>query len=853
MTRSPYPRAQDPPLSGRLAHRFLDDAAGDSWILHLPGHWGVEELLVAMRKSSVLAIIDGLGGHQPRPIETAAMAAGQRGWDGPVVVLWPGQLEDDVVEDLVSLCSSGRRRLLVVVRSAQDVPARLRELERTGHLREVIPGTISARELGVQIRRHLGGPVSLRVVRRLYHLSAGQPALAERLLAMAQSCGTLREYEGFWEWDTDEDELHRSLSGGGDTLLLGLDVEERELLTLVAVAGRIPEQHAVSHYGDEPLASLMAQGILGFETSAVRGWSDLRVTAEAVRVMILGEMRWPDILRWWHSQGRSIDMSQGGESSATALSWWRARAQQTPDQSEAAKLARRGLAASWYRMVQVLVDLYARPSAELMVLAARADNALGAVDSALHRLASLPEDADRAEIRAAVLVAERIRLFHPEKARPVIKALRGRAGGDSLTSTFDEVLMLSEDVGRTDELLAALQRLRASEDCEEALLSQLWAGALLGLRRQSDLGREVLSSLIDVLRREGGFPDLEESAVAMLLLISATSGWRVDMLRVETDIWNERRLRSPALAGVGDLLAAFPATQDDRAHVACRSACSAARIHAAGDTYGLFRFSRDLAAAAASLMTQAPRELLEDPVLQDSVLREPALRESEVPDGIPWLRLAGEGLRLSAAGLREDDLRRRLEGLAEQAAAEGETAQEQLLLFMVLLRRSSRAARQVQRAHWRDDPGRPRLIRLFAEAQDTDDPVAAVDAAERLIGSHARLLGLAVLAKLWDRREELSSGLRIRLINLVLDSQRPGEASTLFRDQFALTLSGREAPVLAGLRAGRTTAQIARDLHVSARTVEATISGMLQRFGCSNRMELLSLRLRLDLTAAPVR
>ncbi|OSM42846.1 LuxR C-terminal-related transcriptional regulator [Nesterenkonia sp. PF2B19] len=875
MTRGPLRlRTPDLPLPARLVRQFLDDPAGGSWVLHLPGHWGVEALLAAMRESVTPAVIDGLGGR-PSSSTGASVppAPDSHGRAGPVVVLWPRHLSEDVLDDVVSLGVSGRRRLLVVVRSPQDVPERLHELERTGQLRAVFPGTVSARELGVQVRRHLGGPVSLRVVRRLYHLSAGQQALAESLLDMARSAGTLREDEGFWEWAGDEEELHQTLSQAADSLLLGLEIDERELLTLVAIAGRIPEQHALDHYGEEPLASLVAQGLLGHETTAAGGWSDLRVTAEGVRLMILSEMRWADILRWWHDEGRGIDHTQGGDSSATALRWWRARAQQTPSLEEAADLARRGLAASWYRMVQVLTELYPRPSAELMVLAARADYALGDVDGALHRLASLPEAAGRAEIREGVLVAERIRLFHPERSLPVVESLRSRAGEGSPTSTFDAVLAMSDDPERTEELLAALQTLRASEDCEESLLSQLCAGTLLGTRHQSDLGREVLSTLIDVLRREDGFPDMEECAVAMLLLISATSGWRVDMLRVETDIWNERRLRSPALAGVGDLLAAFAAMQDDRMHLAFRSAASAARIHAVGDSYGLLGFSRALALAAASLMAQPPRMILPDPESPDSVHADsvhadsvhadsvhadpvhagPERHEAGAADGIPWLRLAGEGLALCAAGLTEEELGRRLESLAQQAGDAGETAQEQLLLLMVLLRRSPQAARQVARARWRDDPGRPRLIRLFAEAQGTDDPVAAVDAAERLIGSHARLLGLAVLAKMWDRREDLDAGLRVRLLNLVLDSRRPGEESTMFREHFELTLTGREAPVFAGLRAGRTTAQIARDLHVSSRTVEATISGMLQRFGCGNRMELLSLHLRIEPFEAPVR
>ncbi|GAA1183260.1 hypothetical protein GCM10009674_22030 [Nesterenkonia xinjiangensis] len=816
-----------------MSRWFLEDPSGDSWILHLPGYWGVDGMLEELHRAGPVAVIDGIGGTVPAPPEVGPSGLSGEAANGLVVLLWPGLLADDVLDDVLALFLKGRRRLLVMVRSSHDLPVRLADLEAAGRLRSVIPGSLSVRDLGAQARRRLGGPMSLMVLRRLQRLSAGRPVLADRLLELAQDVGVIREFSGYWEWDGDEEALHGALAEVADGVLTGLDQEEMELLTLVAVTGRLPERHAVTASGDRAFRSLMAQGILAYEDQAARGFADIRISAEAVRSMIVTRMRWTDHLRWWYERGRHIPADSGGIASWTALTWWRVRATGPIDDATAEKLARQSLAGSWYRTVRELVDLTEVPSATLLVLAARADHALGDVDSALRRLARLPSAADSAEIRQAILVAERIRIFHPERAGAVAAELRRRAGDESPTPVLDRIRALAHDAGATDELLGELRDLRAVVNCEESLVSLLWAGVLLGFRHQPDIGREVLSTLIDALRREGGYPDLEECAVAVLLLISATSGWRIDMLRVETDVSNERRLRSPGLAGVADQLAAVAALQDDRLHLAHRHASSAARIHARGDSFGQHWFSQALAVGAAGCMPG----------------RSPAREESPVgalgpAEGFPWLRLVGEGLRDLAAGHSPEELRTRLEGLAAEAEEAGETVQAQVLLLLALLRGSPAAAQRVMASPWKDDPGRARLTALLAEAQNTDAVARTLDVAEHLLVTHSRLFGLSVLARLWDRRAQLERPLRIRLINLVLDTQRrEGEDPSVLSRTFDLELDARERAVLEGLRAGHPISRIARGLSLSPRTVEAAISALLHRFGCDNRMELLSLRL----------
>lgn len=73
--------------------------------------------------------------------------------------------------------------------------------------------------------------------------------------------------------------------------------------------------------------------------------------------------------------------------------------------------------------------------------------------------------------------------------------------------------------------------------------------------------------------------------------------------------------------------------------------------------------------------------------------------------------------------------------------------------------------------------------------------------------------------------------------------QQATERSELLEGFEDLELDDRERAVVAGLLQGRSTQAVARRLNLSPRTVEATISALLQRFGCENRVELISLDL----------
>src|SRR5699024_7267301 len=156
--------------------------------------------------------------------------------------------------------------------------------------------------------------------------------------------------------------------------------------------------------------------------------------------------------------------------------------------------------------------------------------------------------------------------------------------------------------------------------------------------------------------------------------------------------------------------------------------------------------------------------------------------------------------------------------------------------------RSEDAARQALAAPWSDRPGRTRMISLLAEALLEEDDGAALDTAQLLITAGTAFFGLSIIAARWARRAQMERSVRIETVRTVLTMrQQATERSELLENFEDLELDARERSVVAGLLRGSSTRTIARSLSLSPRTVEAVISGLLHRFGCENRVELISM------------
>ena len=94
-------------------------------------------------------------------------------------------------------------------------------------------------------------------------------------------------------------------------------------------------------------------------------------------------------------------------------------------------------------------------------------------------------------------------------------------------------------------------------------------------------------------------------------------------------------------------------------------------------------------------------------------------------------------------------------------------------------------------------------------------------------------------APLVAETESLALVARINLTEPIGRPESSGQHSVL------ATLTTREREVLSHLVAGRTNAEIARDLFISDKTVSVHVTNVLRKTGTPNRIEAASLALRL--------
>lgn len=847
-----------------VVQTILQEKSGLSWAVVLPGLWGSGEIGEQLAAAADVLLVDGaLSGESPGSALSAGLSSAGIVVEGDVesaLVLWaqqararqdqelpiilleaPELLDDSSVALLDSLLVTRSARMVTFVLSVEGMPGFLRGFRNSGRLEMLLQHPMTARELDNALRQHLAAAVSPTVMHRMTSLCGGHTVLAEYVLRCAQRAGVLASDGGPWFWAPDESQFEVELGRESPRFLGGFSAAERELLILTAVAGRLPEPWAFEHYGEATVRSLRVQRILGVDNDSPQGFFDLMVTAEALQTMILSGMREAEVVRLWYAFGRKIPPQGGGASSFAALTRWRARAEGVVDAPCAERAAQWGIAHTAYRLVIDVVGCADPVCPSLQVLAARAHYALGDTRSALSVLQSLsriPDSLDQGTLHSAVLLAERIAIFHPEVASPVNTSLR-ELDSQPVTPYLDIVRGWDEEAGPAEAARIILE-IQDSADDQETAVARLWLGARLGLRQHPDLGRLVISSLLDDLTHEGGFPDVEDSALALLMLTTVAQGWRTDVLRVDVKIWNGRIVHRPAVPAVADVVAAAIAMQQDRMATAFHHASSAVRAFEMADPFGMLPFASSVAAATSSYVDEGLTRRAHEEYWG-------RFGTGAVHEGLMSTRLLVEGMAAVGSGLPAQEVTSRLIGLAVLGRERGDWCQEQQLLLLALLGQSQEAARVVLEAPWAEERGRARMIVLLAQAMTDASQEEAVGIAEVLLEADAAFFGLSILAFLWVRREEIPRETQVRIVQAVVAARRRTDEASMLLSLFSdLELNPRESKVLRGLHQGLPSQEIASRLHVSPRTVEAAISAMLRRFSCANRMELLALDLLRD-------
>lgn len=804
------------------------------------GICALEAALDAADNSSGNAESESLSERLEEWSREALLRSGRVPW---VIAEFAHLMHDETATLLREFAGLGWLRVLLPMRYAEETSPLFDALRETGSLTDISPTRLREASMGRALQVWFGPRVSLNSQRRIFALSGGHVGLAKRVAEVAVQEGVIQRRNDVWVWEPDETPLHDALEEESVQLVSGLEEAERTVLQLTAVAGRIPEQWATEEFSDEVVLSLRRQGILGPDYKARLGSVDLRVEPEVLREAVRRAVRDVGAMSLWFAYGKRIPRITGSSLSEAALVCWAARSGEPMSTHHTEWAARVCLEHGWYEQIGVLYQSLSRKTAAMRVLFARAECARGNILKASEELHNVLDQAespydevltDKTQ-REAVTLAQRMSLFHPETAEPILTRLHLLGVGESAMS-LDHVVQTTQ-VDEPEAWVSALLDARLRGTWDEAVAAQLWVGVKLGLRRHPELGRLVLSSLLDDLVREGGQPDVEEAVVASLLMIMLAQGWRTDMVRVHFQAWNGRTVRDSALPGVTNVVASVVAMQQDKMHSAYMHATAAIRAFDISDPFGLAPFSASLAMAAASYMdgetaAQARRDF------------ESRVGTGAVERGFPHLRLTAQGMALIGVGRPTADVAESLLALADQAREESEWLQEQQLLLLSALGMSAGAAGRILEAPWRDQPGRPSMIHMLAEALATSDDQLAVETAEVFIAARSQHFGLTILAALWFRRDSLEDEVRAHVAKTVLALREQLEEPSWLLSTFSdLSLSSRDRVVLEALHRGDSTRIIARTLSVSPRTVESTVSSLLKRFGCANRVELIALDL----------
>lgn len=854
--------------AARIADAMLSLPRRQSIVLLLPCLWGaddvVEELsarvpvlrvdgaigegsgscpLAVALKHADIAMDDGMPQASAQALRVWARQESERTGDCPVVVIESATLLDPAAgETLVEAGLADAVRLVLLLRTEAETPSFVQPLRRAGRLGMLSFASLTNAALSHAVETHLGAPACSPTLQRLSALSGGHPFLAKRVLEAAVQTGVLRRSGNVWTWSFDEEPLQQLLGRDVGGILGGLGPSEQELLVLAAISGRLPESWASTHSGETVVLSLRQQGLLAPDRVTHQGFLDLRVTAEALVTAVRIAYSPRELIRLWYDVGRYIPPEEGGPASEAALLWWAARAGVRGEVERAERASRLCIARSWYQPALDIVDAAESVTPALRVLRARALLATGQTEESSRELRLFADhsrnegpggDASEA-YRQARLLAYRMCLFQPEIGRSVLRDL------DSLEQDSTPFLSRIQELTSCDDSdiwLRELAQIRLHADWDEVVVAQLWVGAWLGLRQHPALGRLVLASLWDDLVREGKHPDIEDAAVALMLLIAMAHDWRTDALRVELRTWASRPTPSVSLQGTADLVSALVAMQEDRMSSALRYATAAHEAFLLGDAYGLARCASSLIAATASYVDTR----IADEAHQEHRIRYP---EDNPRLGLPHVHLFATGLALIGSGLPAAEVCSRLIQLGSQARGEGEWAQEQQLLLLALLGRSAQAVNCVLAAPWTQRHGRTAMIVMLAAAMASHSDHEALDIASALIDAKATFFGLSIISARWEQKYGMSRRHRAQAIRLVLEAKEHAvEPSWLLSTFTDLQLNEREGAVLSGLQQGLSTRAIARSLDLSPRTVESTISTLLHRFACDNRVELVSLGL----------
>lgn len=192
------------------------------------------------------AVRDALAGAGPAPL---------------VVIDDLDHLDPASMAAITLLVAEGTVRLLGVRCTDQPAPPPVAALWRELGVARIDLEPLADADLLAMAADRLGGPLDGRLQVALLRIARGSPLLLHEVVAASLGADTIRSTNGLWHL-VGELQLSDELHDRAETTLQGLDPVEREVVELVALAGRLPLALADAVLDARALERLERQGVL---------------------------------------------------------------------------------------------------------------------------------------------------------------------------------------------------------------------------------------------------------------------------------------------------------------------------------------------------------------------------------------------------------------------------------------------------------------------------------------------------------------------------------------------------------------------------------------------------------------
>ena len=774
----------------------------------------------------------------PAVFTRIALAIQARSADAAVVLF----VDDIPLLDRLSLVVLGQLVasravfLLGTAGSCGDLPARLSGLWRSDRLHRVELAELSYGSVEDLLQRALGAAAEPRTIDELWSVSRGNPLLLRELILGAQAAGALVASHGIWRITTELPVTSRlaevvaaQIAGAGSA---------REALDLLALVASVSATELTEMVGPAALEHAECAGLVSVQANGRR--TEVSLAHPVFGRVLRDQLGTLTRRRLLHDHASWIEGRCGRRrEDPLRLATWRLDAGQPvkPEMLlQAARLARYG---QDFALVERLIRAAGQPTPEAQLLLGEACYALARYGEAEQVLAVAQEAAtdqrQLAQIVAARADALTWGLLQPAAALAAIGAARVRSTDPvalaELQAIESTVKMYDGQPAAVLDLLAPLrdhpdQRVRvlhASAQATALLLTgrceSALAAAQQGLADHLQLGDQL------ALPHPGEHVVIQAWAMQEAGRLGdgadlATAGYQY----ADADgsvigcVW------FALLLGRGALLAG-------RARTARRWFAQAeARCREHG-------YDAPRQAALAGLAVAAAW-------LGDAAAAQAAIGEADRLTGLRYLRPELElGRAWAAASGRLDRARAVLLAAADDATAHGLLTSAAKLLYDVARLGDPRAARDLlEELAGRCEGPRVANYALAATAAAAHDPAALTSATDRFEDSGALLYAAetALAAAVAYRRAGNSRPARaLELRSAALAGQCEGTRTpALIAATATASLTARELEVAMLAARGLTSQEIARQLVLSARTVDHHLQHAYEKLGITRRKQL---------------